>query len=489
VGLATSATSVLWRAFDGSLFVTDVNTLSSSLPVDSDGARTAAISPGSSWAAVVDTNELIVWQPGFDLVKRFPSTTVVEMIFLTERHLLLVDDRGDANVLDVERDTAEAIDGFGPVVRSLAFIPDRDASNDFDVTTMSELDEVDAPVVAFVNNEVSFRWLSSFDEGITVARGTEGPALSVGVVSDDRASAAASVFGGFAQAGFLFINVMGADRDSATLRLPLAEPLVSPGTGVLRGGQRPTLRPGWLRPSPDGKTLVRHQDDQLVRVDLDGSELSSETVGYGPVWEWRSGRIEQRGVGGRPTFSVVSLPRQERRRLDVATIVDVRNSSALACVDHAGATARVGLVDLDTLGFAELFEVSSPLDVSFGLLSPNGVSAVALVGGELRVASTQPDVSLTLSAGSFDARMLAFMTWVDDRFLFFADADGRPVLLDVIRDRRRMLGEPIPASSVFGAVVVLPEVPQVMRQALAPREVGPTPPNRGPSAPLDPAGE
>jgi hypothetical protein len=107
---------MLWRTDDGGLVITDVNTALTTSPVDSDSARFGALYErfGILRAAVLDQNELIVWRASFladeatDVV-RFPQDDLLQVLWLTDRHLLLLRETGAAEVLDLDRKDAVTV--------------------------------------------------------------------------------------------------------------------------------------------------------------------------------------------------------------------------------------------------------------------------------------------------------------------------------------------------------------------------------------------
>jgi hypothetical protein len=98
--LDTGANVVLWHSGANELRVTDVNTGSQWEAVTSAAPRLAVLNGDVSVAAAVSDETLIVWD-SLGNVKRFGQRNVVQLLWLSTRHLLVAHDDLRARVLDL----------------------------------------------------------------------------------------------------------------------------------------------------------------------------------------------------------------------------------------------------------------------------------------------------------------------------------------------------------------------------------------------------
>jgi hypothetical protein len=114
--LDSGADTVLWRTANGKLRVTSVSPdgeVPSDAVIDSDSARMGRLSPFGPFAAVIDQDELIVWNIVSGEQKRFAQQRLVHIVWLSMQQLLLVNDDGAAEVFDLAASMSGAAVGSG----------------------------------------------------------------------------------------------------------------------------------------------------------------------------------------------------------------------------------------------------------------------------------------------------------------------------------------------------------------------------------------
>jgi hypothetical protein len=112
--LDSVADSVLWRTKNGKL---RVNVFGGAMPspavIDSDSARIGRLSPFGPFAAVIDQDELIVWNVVSGEQKRLAQQRLVHLVWLSAQQLLLVSDDGSSEVFDLAASMSGAAVGSG----------------------------------------------------------------------------------------------------------------------------------------------------------------------------------------------------------------------------------------------------------------------------------------------------------------------------------------------------------------------------------------